>query len=342
MTAGTLVLVCAVIILVDVGPRAQQLNPLDLLQTPPALIWNTICFGMCVVGGIAIKSTTPGSMSQLVAYSLGISSTTVLGASIGKIMQEDTGDLVYVFIVLYFFIGVINLYWSAMASSSTDLAVFMPVKSSLTLALNCITGLFVWQDWRVIDEWASYAMVYLLVLLGVYTCAQDLDFITSFALRNHIKGAMLSNGIASSSFGKSVKVLVDMWEYDSIDDDDGGGDIDDAEQEERTLLQLKTMGIVLSKGLRGGAIKQDELRQLCMRLFAGLPKKAGLSAPLLQWFHEDWAYFKQYVQHDPEFQEKLLAIARRAGIESAESVPVNVDVNGGDNSLDDSVMTPLI
>ena len=153
---------------------------------------------------------------------------------------------------------------------------------------------------------------------------------------------MLSNGIASSSFGKSVKVLVDMWEHNSIDDDDDGGGIDDAEQEERTLLQLKTMGIVLSKGLRGGAIKQDELRQLCMRLFAGLPKKAGLSAPLLQWFHEDWAYFKQYVSHDPEFQEKLLAIARRAGIESAESVPVNVDVNGGDNSLDDSVMTPLI
>jgi hypothetical protein len=253
---------------------------------------------MCVVGGIAIKSTTPGSMSQLVAYSLGISSTTVLGASIGKIMQEDTGDLVYVFIVLYFFIGVINLYWSAMASSSTDLAVFMPVKSSLTLALNCITGLFVWQDWRVIDEWASYAMVYLLVLLGVYTCAQDLDFITSFALRNHIKGAMLSNGIASSSFGKSVKVLVDMWEHNSIDDDDDGG-IDDAEQEERTLLQLKTMGIVLSKGLRGGAIKQDELRQLCMRLFAGLPK----NAPLLQWFHEDWAYFTQYVKHILSFKK---------------------------------------
>ena len=60
-------------------------------------------------------------------------------------------------------------------------------------------------------------MVYLLVLLGVYTCAKDVDIVSSLALRNHIKGAMLSAGVASSSFGQSVKDLVDIWERDPQD-----------------------------------------------------------------------------------------------------------------------------
>ena len=47
---------------------------------------------------------------------------------------------------MYLVIGVVNLYWSAAAAGSTDNALLMPVKSALTLALNCVTGRLVWQD----------------------------------------------------------------------------------------------------------------------------------------------------------------------------------------------------
>ena len=69
-----------------------------------------------------------------------LSSTTVLAASIGKLMQETTGSVVYLFIALYIVLGIVNLYWSAKAAGSTDISLLMPVQSSITLALNCVTN----------------------------------------------------------------------------------------------------------------------------------------------------------------------------------------------------------
>ena len=105
MTAGTLVLVCAVIILVDVGPSEQHVDPLPLLETLPAIVWNTVCVAICIVGALGIRSSSEGTNLQLMSYSLAISATTVLGASIGKLMQETTGSVVYLFVALYFVIG---------------------------------------------------------------------------------------------------------------------------------------------------------------------------------------------------------------------------------------------
>jgi hypothetical protein len=298
MTSGTLVLVCAVVILVDVGPREQGSDPIPLLQTRPAIAWNCLTLVLCLLGARGIRTTQAGSMAQLGAYSLAISSTTVLGASIGKIMQEATGGVVYFFAALYLASGVLIMYWSTAADTVTDRSLLMPVKSSLALALNCITGLLVWQDWRVIEAWASYTMVYLLILLGVYTCAQDVDIVSSLSLRNHIKGAMLSAGVASSSFGRSVKDLVDIWEKDPQD---------------LQRQALPAMDCVLRKGMRGGAIKPETVRKLTMRLFGELG--AGPSGALLTWIKTDWPYFQEYARHDPEFHEKILTLARRAGVD---------------------------
>ena len=88
MTTGTLVLVCAVVILVDVGKREQNLAPMPLLQTTPALAWNAGCVAMCFIGAWGIKATQVGSMAQIGAYSLAISASTVIAASVGKICRK--------------------------------------------------------------------------------------------------------------------------------------------------------------------------------------------------------------------------------------------------------------
>ena len=290
MTAGTLVLVCAVVILVDVGPTEQQLDPMTLLLTPMAMGWNIVCVLLCVGGALGIRTTEPGSHNQLLSYSLAISSSTVVGASVGKLMQEAEGSIVWVFVGVYLVVGVVNLYWGAMAAASTDISLLMPVKSSLTLGLNCATGLLVWQDWRVIEAWTSYIMVYLLVLLGVYTCATGIDFVTSFALQQHIKGAMLSRGVASSSFGRAVKNLIDIWAIAPMD----------------TAQTLPAVRSVLEKGLRGGALTRDTLVLLCVRLFHS--HGTHPSPLLMEWMSNDWPYFQMYIEHDPAFQEQLQAL----------------------------------
>ena len=340
MTAGTLVLVCAVIILVDVGPSEQHdllEDPLPLLETVPAIIWNLICVAICILGALGIRSSNEGTNLQLISYSMAISSTTVLAASIGKLMQETTGSVVYLFIALYIVLGVVNLYWSAKAAGSTDISLLMPVQSSITLALNCVTGLLVWQDWRVIEAWTSYIMVYLLILLGVYTCASEIDFVASWSLQRHLKGAMLSKGIASSSFGRAVQQLVSTWQ-------------EDPHHQEQTIPAMRD---VLEKGLRSGAIKKETLLALVMRLFHGYG--CHPSKHIIQWMENDWKYFQMYLKHDPKMRDVMYALVVEEGAGwngggggdggggggggGGKRFEEEVDGNG---SLNDSSTTPLI
>ena len=45
---------------------------------------------------------------------------------------------------------------------------YIPTKMCLSLFLNAITGVLVWEDWRVIYSWLGYICTFLLMLLGVY------------------------------------------------------------------------------------------------------------------------------------------------------------------------------
>jgi multidrug transporter EmrE-like cation transporter len=320
MTAGTLVLVCAVIILVDVGPSEQHVDPIPLLKTAPAVIWNSVCVAICIFGAVGIRKSGEGTNFQLMSYSVAISATTVLGASIGKLMQEASGFAVIIFIALYIIIGVLNLYWSAQAAGSTDLSLLMPVKSSVSLALNCITGLLVWQDWRVIEAWTSYVMVYFLILLGVYTCAAGVDFVASWSLQRHLKGAMLSEGIASSSFGRAVQQLIIAWQNDPNNND----------------ATIPAMRAVLKKGLRSGAIKTETLLELTMQLFNGYG--CHPSKYLINWMNNDWDYFQMYLKHDPKFHDVLYSLA----VDDDIGEKLFDDQVKGNGSLNDSSTTPLI
>jgi len=328
MTAGTLVLVCAVIILVDIGPSEQDLDPLPLLETVPAIIWNTTCIAICILGALGIRSSAEGTNIQLVSYSMAISATTVLAASIGKLMQITTGFVVYIFIALYLIIGVLNLYWAATAAGTTDMSLLLPVQSSMTLALNCVTGLLVWQDWRVIEAWTSYIMVYLLVLLGVYICAAGVDFVTSWSLQRHLNGAMLSKGIASSSFGRAVQQLIQTWQNDPHNNE----------------ATIPAMRAVLEKGLRSGAIEKETLLELSMRLFNGYG--CHPSKHLIKWMENDWGYFQMYIRHDPKIRDVIYSLSvdssdRRGGEKIFDDVEV-VERGNGSRLNDDSLTTPLI
>jgi hypothetical protein len=328
MTAGTLVLVCAVIILVDVGPSEQHRDPIPLLLTMPAVLWNVACLGCCLVAALGIHRSRPGSDAQLLMYSVAISTTTVIGASVGKLMQEATGVVVYFFVGLYVLVGVLNLYWSAKAAGSTDISLLMPVKSSITLALNCVTGLLVWQDFLVIEAWTSYVMVYLLVLLGVYTCAAGVDFVSAWSLNRNLESAMLSQGVVGSSFGRAIQELINTWTHDSHD----------------FTQTLPAMRTVLDKGLRTGAIKQQTLLDLCMRLLE--KNGCGPSPLLMNWIKNDWPYAKLYAKHDPDFLPKIESLLRvhceGGGGGGGEKAFDNYDQDMGSSRLDDSATTPLM
>lgn len=55
-----------------------------------------------------------------------------------------------------------------MAASSVNQGIFVPLQTCATLGVNMVTGLLVWEDWLVIDQWVAYFSLYALMALGIY------------------------------------------------------------------------------------------------------------------------------------------------------------------------------
>ena len=43
---------------------------------------------------------------------------------------------------------------------------FVPLNATAIILVNAITGVIIWQDWRVISSWTGYICVFLLLALG--------------------------------------------------------------------------------------------------------------------------------------------------------------------------------
>ena len=47
-----------------------------------------------------------------------------------------------------------------LAATSVDQGVFVPMQTCATLAINLVTGLVVWEDYKVVEKWIAYIMVH--------------------------------------------------------------------------------------------------------------------------------------------------------------------------------------
>lgn len=55
--------------------------------------------------------------------------------------------------------------------------IFVPVNAALIMLVNAITGIIIWEDWRVVQSWVGYVAVFLLLALGCGLLLSDLAFI---------------------------------------------------------------------------------------------------------------------------------------------------------------------
>eukprot|EP01083_Nonionella_stella_P230166 813937_1 len=72
-------------------------------------------------------------------------------------------------------VGVLILFAFAVVVHSTilnptrvDQKLFVPALTCGNQTLNAVTGLIIWQDWKVIQSWTGYLVVMMIILLGVY------------------------------------------------------------------------------------------------------------------------------------------------------------------------------
>lgn len=54
-----------------------------------------------------------------------------------------------------------------MAASSVEQGIFVPLQTCATLGVNMLTGLVIWEDWRVVTHWFAYIALYCIMGLGI-------------------------------------------------------------------------------------------------------------------------------------------------------------------------------
>ena len=225
---GTYVIAFAIVALPEVGPQpiADQ-DPVSLIQMPLSLIWSAFLLGTMVITIVAMvvlsclkkkygEAATPRPKLLLAVLVTAQVTSAVIGTSVGKIFAVAQGTLLAVCIGLSVVTAVVNVVSLMMAASSVNQGIFVPLQTCATLGVNMLTGLLIWEDWRVVTQWFAYVALYWLMALGIYMLT-DADVLDMYKRRKQAR-------IAKKLF--SFKDIGDVARGTAIEEEDeeeGGG-----------------------------------------------------------------------------------------------------------------------
>lgn len=300
MMMGTLVLVCAISCLIDVGPTVQKYeNVIALVSTVQSIVYISLLVLLMIGSVLVLYAKETSSGMRVFLYALVVSSSNVIDASVGKLFQSTSGIAFYIMVILYFILGAINVFYSAKAPFNVDLSVYMPVMYCLNLSLNCVMGFIIWEDGRVITSWIAYIMVYVLILCGVYLCA-SVDIGIQHYLASYVTGK-ISLGVISNEFAKDADILLRLWRTK--------GD------NESSIAALRR---VMETGVETSRVQPNELVELIMRFYKAMGPS---SIPIIvEWMNSDWKYYLAYAKFDPGLKRILEDLSDELGTSTAPNV----------------------
>ena len=170
----------AVVILPLVGPGVQEGQDIEeLLMKPHALAWSvllTSVFFLSTIYMLVNDLKRGGSfVAQTCLLAVGVTAS-VLSGTVAKAMSTTSGSakiaLLLYYIMLQLSWVVENIYQALFVTSFTF---FVPLYSVLSLSLNAVTGMVVWEDWRVVASWPGYVSIFSMLVLSIYLLS-DLEF----------------------------------------------------------------------------------------------------------------------------------------------------------------------
>jgi hypothetical protein len=188
MQIGTYQIVVAVTLLVRVGPGTQTDQDLvSLMSKPLALVWTMLLLIFMLACTIFITpfiDIAKLNMRRRFAVLLIVRATAFtlnLTASRGLIgigESENSHTWLMTALVIKIVSGAIYTKAIVVQSTVVDQRNFVPLNAVLTLVINAVTGLIVWEDWRVVQDWTGYVCVFLLFLLGSSLLLGDLQLLS--------------------------------------------------------------------------------------------------------------------------------------------------------------------
>lgn len=97
--------------------------------------------------------------------------------TVSKMMILDVSREVFILsLVLKILSGAVMTFGIVVQSTSVTQGTFVPLNATFTILVNALTGIIVWEDWRVIEgvqQWIGYGCVFLLFALGNYLLLGD-------------------------------------------------------------------------------------------------------------------------------------------------------------------------
>ena len=200
---GVYCIVCAILTLPEIGPSDQDcLDGQSLVSQPMAVAWEIIMFAAtvaCIAGMVVLarRVETPPVSVSLLTYVTAQVVSAVINASASKMFTMDIpAALLGTAFGLAIVCAAVNVISLMLAAKHVDQGVFIPFTTSSTLIVNMITGLIVWEEWRVIETWMAYIIVHLIMVLGICLLAPS-DVMEQYRSHKRAELAQRSLGRAS-------------------------------------------------------------------------------------------------------------------------------------------------
>jgi hypothetical protein len=188
MQIGTYVIVVSVILLIENGPSSQEYDEgsfQDLISQPYAIIWACFLTGAMLITGIILAISDLKKQQPWFRYTVLLvarASAFSLNLSTGKALVLHL-NTVWLAVNIIFKIVSGAIYTGAIVVQSTavEQKVFVPINAATIIFTNAVTGLAIWEDFKVVNSWMGYVCVFLLLALGCGLLLSDLGLLQETA-----------------------------------------------------------------------------------------------------------------------------------------------------------------
>mmetsp|Transcript_38258 Transcript_38258/g.92284 ORF Transcript_38258/g.92284 Transcript_38258/m.92284 type:complete len:290 (-) Transcript_38258:4020-4889(-) len=168
MCIGTYVITIGTILLQVVGPGIQDDQDIgELLRQPSACAWFLLLLTTMVASTMFMLHRAYEERIQIVILLLARSSSYTLNLTVSRAFLLNPNFFILVtFVVIKVVSGAIYTYAIVVQSTTVTQSKFVPLNATTIILVNALTGIVIWQDWRVIISWTGYICVFLLLALG--------------------------------------------------------------------------------------------------------------------------------------------------------------------------------
>lgn len=184
MRVGTWVVVVGTVLIVVNGPQTQEDQDVNELMSH----WYSILWSAVLLGGMAITSFFMADMKlRPHRYKSEFKRATILlvargcalsvNFTVSKPFAMKPGfPMIMLWLSMKILSGAVYSIAIIIQSTAVTQSTFVPMNTTVTLLINAITGIIIWEDWRTVVSWLGYAAAFTLLVLGIYLLLGDVDF----------------------------------------------------------------------------------------------------------------------------------------------------------------------